>query len=149
MKTYSVVIFALIIFLFVFHSRGEQEVFSRDVYKISLVLRSILSNYTMMEFDKILPFSEGKAKRDLENIIEDIKNPLRYEEVKKEINLLSDPKVKEIKIFEKENLALAVVEWNCKRSVPRGKGTETVDVKRETNYLFRKFGSEWKLVSYR
>ncbi len=127
----------------------EEKTFSKDVYKVSSVLSGILTNYLSMKFDKIIPFSEGKAKRDMEKMLFSIQNPNKYSQVKEELSLLSNPKIKEIKIFEKENLGIAVVEWEYKRSVPKGTSFEEVKVKRETTYLFKKFGKEWKLISYR
>lgn len=142
----------LIVFLFVFcllfvPSFGEE--FNKDIYRVSQLLRVILDNYIKMDFEKILPLSEGKAKKDFQRIMFEIQDPQRYETIRREISLLRDPTIKEVKIYENDNLALAVVEWNYKRSVPRGNDVETVNVKRETSYLFKKFGGEWKIISYR
>lgn len=143
------VVFAIVFFIILLFSGFSEDFAKEDVYKVSQLLRVILDSYTKMEFEKILPMSEGKAKRDFQRIILEVQNPQRYGMIKKEIDLLRNPTIKEVKIYKDENLALAIVEWNYKRSVPRGKDVETVDVRRETSYLFKKFGNEWKIISYR
>ncbi|MCS7299073.1 MAG: hypothetical protein RMJ37_03800 [Spirochaetia bacterium] len=148
-RTLTRVVFAIVFFIILFFSGFSEDFAKEDVYKVSQLLRVILDSYTKMEFEKILPMSEGKAKRDFQRIILEVQNPQRYGMIKKEIDLLRNPTIKEVKIYKDENLALAIVEWDYKRSVPRGKDVETVDVRRETSYLFKKFGNEWKIISYR
>ncbi|MFN4245192.1 MAG: hypothetical protein ACK4F9_03465 [Brevinematia bacterium] len=139
----------LMIFSFRGFSQNKENPFSEDVYKVSHVLHKILTNYLNMEFDKIIPLSEGKAKKDMEKMIFYIQTPSKYSQIKNEISLLSNPKIKDIRIFEEENLGIALVEWEYKRSVPNGTNFGVVSVKREVNYMFKKFGKEWKLISYR
>ncbi|MEN2997938.1 MAG: hypothetical protein ABDH28_02735 [Brevinematia bacterium] len=127
----------------------ETHLLSEDVRKISSTLNTLLSNYLKMKFEEILQVSEGKAKRDIERMLFDMKNPVKYSQIKSEISLLSEPVIREVKVFEEENLAIAVVEWKYKRTVPKGKDFEVVNVKREMNYLFKKFKNSWKLISYR
>lgn len=128
---------------------ADEKPFSKDIYEISSTLQKIITNYTNMDFEKILPFTEGKAKKDIEKTIFDTKNPTKYQQIKQEISLLSEPTIKEIKVFDEESLALATVEWKYKRSIPKGNSFEYINVSREINYLFKKFGNAWKLISYR
>ncbi len=126
-----------------------REFFSEDVYKISSNLRIILSNYINLEFSNIVSLCEGKAKRDFQRLVYETRDPVKYSQIQREISLLSDPKIKEVRVYSDEGLGVAVVEWKYKRSVPKGNSTEFVNVSRETTYLFKKFGNTWKLVSYR
>lgn len=141
----------LVVTLVVFRSFGadESDSTSEDTQRVLSTLHRILTNYVNMEFEKMLPLCEGKAKRDIERVLFDVQNHARYSQVRYEISLLSSPTVKEIKVFREENLAVAVVEWSYKRSIPKGTSFEMVNVRREVSYLFRKFGNTWKLISYR
>lgn len=143
--------FYKLVLVLVFVSRVSfgQEIFSEDVYKISSILRNILSNYVKMDFKEIVPMCEGKAKKDFQRLVYDTQDPVKYSQIQKEISLLSDPKIKEVKVYLNEGLGVATVEWKYKRSVPKGNSSETVEVSRETTYLFKKFGNSWKLISYR
>ncbi|MGB9621283.1 MAG: hypothetical protein ACP5PT_03060 [Brevinematia bacterium] len=148
MKCRLIIILISISLMMVLNSFGEDKPFKEDVYEISGLLLNILSNYTTMNFDKITNYAEGKAKRDMEKLIFEFQNPVKYQQIKRDLSLLSSPAIKDVQIFE-NNLALAIVEWKVKRTVPQGDSNKEVVVTREINYLFKKINNQWKLISYR
>lgn len=146
---YKVTFAIILLLLFTSELSGtEEKPFKEDVYEVSSVLLHILSNYTTMNFDKITNYTDGKAKKDIENLLLQSQTPTSYKQIKQEISLLSLPEIKDIQIFE-NNLAVATVEWKVKRSIPKGNSNEEVTVRREIIYLFKKTDNQWKLISYR
>lgn len=129
-------------------NQTEEEFLSKDSFEISKVINTVLDYYLNMEFEKMLPYMEEKAKKDTQKIISYTASPYKYNQIKSEISLLSEPRIEEVSKIN-DNIAYVVVKWGYDRSVVRGTKEEKVKVSRESKYILKKFGKEWKIVSYR
>jgi len=144
----SFLVLLLLCFSFANTNEVKDEFSQEELIEISKVVNEVLAYYLKMEFEKMLPYMEEKAKKDTEQIISYTASPYRYNQIKSEISLLSEPRIEEISKVS-DDIAYVVVKWGYNRSVVKGTKEEKVKVSRESRYILKKFGKNWKIVSYR
>ncbi len=144
----SVLVLLLVSLVFADESKIKDGFPQEELVRISKVVNEVLAYYLKMEFEKMLPYMEEKAKRDTEQVISYAASPYKYNQIKSEISLLSEPRIEEISKVS-DNIAYVVVKWGYDRSVVKGTKEEKVKVFRESKYILKKFGKDWKIVSYR